>query len=110
MAGSDRSNKDYLGTSRPRLIIALIILSLMLVFGLAWQAHQATTTHLKTATNVLREYATLVSEEYVRRAMGDIGYYGYYTYVNLLRQQSATDTAAEFVVIQPADGIRILCG
>ena len=102
MAASDRKTRDHTGSSRPRLIIGLIVLSLMLVLGLAWQAHQATTTHLKTATNVLREYATLVADEYVRRAMADVGYYGYYTYVNLLRQQASRAAGLPFELIEPA--------
>ena len=89
MAAADRKARVDPVSSRSRLIIGLLVLSLMLVVGLAWQAHQAMTTHLKTATNVLREYGTLVTEEYVRRAMGDVGYYGYYTYINLLREQAS---------------------
>lgn len=102
MAASDRKTRDHTGSSRPSLIIGLIVLSLMLVLGLAWQAHQATTTHLKTATNVLREYATLVADEYVRRAMADVGYYGYYAYVNLLRQQASCAGGVPFELIEPA--------
>ena len=102
MAASDRKTRDHTGSSRSRLIIGLIVLSLILVLGLAWQAHQATTTHLKTATNVLREYATLVADEYARRAMADVGYYGYYTYVNLLRQQASRTARLPFEVIEPA--------
>ena len=102
MAAFDRKTRDHTGASRSRLIIGLIVLSLMLVLGLAWQAHQATTTHLKTATNVLREYATLVADEYVRRAMADVGYYGYYTHINLLRQQASGAAGLQFELIEPA--------
>jgi len=102
MAATDRKPRDPAGSSRSHLIIGLLVLSLMLVLGLAWQAHQATTTHLKTATNVLREYATLVAEEYVRRTMGDVGYYGYYTYVNLLRRQAPSTAGLPFDLIEPA--------
>jgi signal transduction histidine kinase len=34
--------------------------------------------------------------------MGDIGYYGYYTYVNLLRQQVSTAAGVPFELIEPA--------
>ena len=102
MVASDRKTRDHTGSSRSRLIIGLIVLSLILVLGLAWQAHQATTTHLKTATNVLREYATLVADEYARRAMADVGYYGYYTYVNLLRQQPSSAGGLLDEPIEPA--------
>ncbi len=102
MAESGRKVQDHTAASRSRLIIGLIVVSLILVLGLAWQAQQATTTHLKTATNVLREYATLVAEEYVRRVMGDVGYYGYYTYINLLRQEAAGTAAFPFELSEPA--------
>ena len=102
MAESGRKVQDHTASSRSRLIIGLIVVSLILVLGLAWQAQQATTTHLKTATNVLREYATLVAEEYVRRVMGDVGYYGYYTYINLLRQEAAGAAAFPFKLSEPA--------
>lgn len=102
MASSKRNTWDHTESSRSRLIIGLIVLSLVLVLGLAWQARQATTTHLKTATNVLREYATLVADEYARRAMADVGYYGYYTYINLLRQQESNAAGLPFESIEPA--------
>ncbi len=89
-------------SSRSRLIIGLIVLSLLLVLGLAWQAQKAMTTHLKTATNVLRDYGTLVADEYVRRAMGDIGYYGYYTYITLLREQASRASGFPFEIGAPA--------
>ncbi len=89
-------------SSRSRLIIGLIVLSLLLVLGLAWQAQKAMTTHLKTATNVLRDYGTLVADEYVRRAMGDIGYYGYYTYITLLREQASRASGFPFEIGEPA--------
>ena len=103
MAAFDRKTRDQTVSSRSRPIIGLIVLSLFLVLGLAWQAHQATTTHLKTATNVLREYATLVADEYARRAMGDVGYYGYYTYIDLLRQQASRATGLPFALVEPAE-------
>ena len=80
------------GAPRPRLIIGLLVLVLLLVLGLAWQALQTLSTHDETAKGVLRDYARLAIDEYARRAMGSVGYYGYYTIVNELRtnaQQNA---------------------
>ena len=100
-ASSHKAQNDTV-SSRSRLIIGLIVLSLLLVLGLAWQAQKAMTTHLKTATNVLRDYGTLVADEYVRRAMGDIGYYGYYTYITLLREQASRASGFPFEIGEPA--------
>ena len=75
------------GVSRSRLIIGLLVFILFLVLGLVWQAGQSIRTNRATATSVLQDYARLVSDEYTRRAMGQIGYYGYYAYINLLRRQ-----------------------
>ena len=100
-ASSHKAQNDTV-SSRSRLIIGLIVLSLLLVLGLAWQAQKAMTTHLKTATNVLRDYGTLVADEYVRRVMGDIGYYGYYTYITLLREQASRASGFPFEIGEPA--------
>ena len=75
------------GTPRPRMIIGLLVLVLLFVLGLVWQAFQATRTHDDTAAEVLQDYARLVIDEYVRRAMGGVGYYGYYAAINDLRVQ-----------------------
>ena len=75
------------GAPRPRMIIGLLVLVLLFVFGLVWQAFQATRTHDETAAEVLQDYARLVIDEYVRRAMGGVGYYGYFAAINDLRIQ-----------------------
>ena len=69
------------------MIIGLLVLVLLFVLGLVWQAFQATRTHDDTAAEVLQDYARLVIDEYVRRAMGGVGYYGYYAAINDLRVQ-----------------------
>ncbi len=104
MVETHRKASDYTVTSRSRLIIGLIVSSLVFVLVLAWQAQQATTTNLKTATNVLREYGTLVADEYVRRAMGDVGYYGYYNTINLLRQQASRSAEFPFELDEAESG------
>lgn len=71
---------------RSRLVIGSLILILVLVLGLAWQASRTMRMHRVTADNVLRDYARLAADEFARRAMGAIGYYGYFNYINVLRR------------------------
>ncbi len=75
------------GVSRSRLIVALLVLIALLVLSLVGRAVQEAHNNRMNATVVLQDYARLVSDEYVRRAMGEVGYYGYYAYINALRQQ-----------------------
>ncbi len=82
--------------SRSRLIIGLLLLILLLVLALAWQASRTLRSHRDTATNVLQDYARLITNEYSRRAMGEVGYYGYYTYINWLRRQALKDSNYPF--------------
>lgn len=95
MLRRDRRPGDSL--SRSRLIIGLLLLILLLVLGLVWQASQSMRVNRATATNVLQDYARLVGDEYTRRAMGQIGYYGYFALINSLRQQiiDGSDTLLE---------------
>ncbi len=87
--------------SRSRLIMGLLVLILFLVLGLAWQANRTMQTNRTTATNVLQDYARLVADEYARRAMGEVGYYGYYTYINVLRRQALEEPSFPFQVTKP---------
>ena len=87
--------------SRSRLIMGLLVLILFLVLGLAWQANRTMQTNRTTATNVLQDYARLVADEYARRAMGEVGYYGYYTYINVLRRQALEESSFPFQVTKP---------
>ena len=84
-------NNDSLsgGIVRPRLIIGLMTLILLLVLGMAWQANRSVQAHNDTAVGVLRDYARLAADEYARRAMGAVGYYGYYALMNDLRTTAA---------------------
>ena len=95
-----RKSSSETGLSRSRLIIGLLIGCLLLVLGLAWQAHQTMQTHLATATKVLQDYAMLVADEYSRRAMGQLGYYGYYTYVSMLRRRALEESAFPFQIAE----------
>ena len=79
------------GIVRSRLIIGLMVLILLLVLGMAWQANRSVEAHNETAIGVLRDYARLAADEYARRAMGAVGYYGYYALMNDLRTVAAQD-------------------
>ncbi len=103
MAINVRSKRANRASSRSRVIIGLLVASLLLVIALAWQAQQATRTHYSTATNVLKEYAMLVADEYSRRAMGDVGYNGYYTHINTLRRLAGESSEFPFEVSLPDD-------
>ena len=86
-------NKDGLhgGIFRSRLIIGLMALILLLVLGMAWQANRSVQAHNETAIGVLKDYARLAADEFARRAMGAVGYYGYYAVMNDLRAIAAQD-------------------
>ena len=80
----------HLNYSKLKLIRATSILlgfSLIILFGLAWQAVQATRAHYAISDNVLREYAVLISNEYSRRLTQDIGYRGYFEVISEIREQ-----------------------
>jgi len=85
--GGRRNKFSQGGVSRSRLIIGLLVLILLLVLGLVWQAGKTMRANRETATQVLQDYARLVGDEFARRAMGEIGYYGYYAYINALSQR-----------------------
>lgn len=63
-------------------IIGLLGASLLLVAALAWQALDATLSHRTAAEAVLRDYARLAVDEFIRRASAGVGYYGYYQVSN----------------------------
>jgi len=94
-AGKDNFSGNVV--SRSRMIIGLLILILLLVLGLVWQASETMRSNRDTATQVLQDYARLVCDEFARRAMGEIGYYGYYAHINSIRQRfvAGADILAE---------------
>lgn len=84
--GVFRDNDKLTGSAaRSRLIVALMVLIVALVLGMAWQANRSIQAHNETAIGVLQDYARLAADEYSRRAMGAVGYYGYYAVMNDLR-------------------------
>jgi signal transduction histidine kinase len=87
MRNKQRNRYLVAGVSRSRIVIALLVFIALLVLSLVGRALQNAHNNRMTATVVLQDYARLVADEYVRRAMGEVGYYGYFAYVNALRQQ-----------------------
>lgn len=83
-------NRDV---NKPKIMVVMGLLlgSLLLTVILAWQAQISATSHLRTAENVLREYALLVSDEFVRRSLAEIGFYGYFHLATLLKGESGGD-------------------
>ena len=81
------------GGWRTAVIIGLFVLVFLLVLGLAWQARQAAAAHDRTATSVLEDYAQLAADEYARRSMAAVGYYGYFESVNRLRATMGNDAS-----------------
>ena len=69
-------------THKPRdgsaLIVGLLLVSLALASSLAWQALDAAASHRAAAEAVLRDYARLAADEFVRRGASDVGYRAYY--------------------------------
>ena len=81
------------GGWRAILILGLFVLVLLLVLGLAWQARQSDVAHNRTAAGILEDYARLAADEFSRRAMATVGYYGYYEFVNGLRASRGNDAS-----------------
>lgn len=75
------ANGSRVDGRRPLVIVALLSVSLLLVGILGWQAWRIQQANAAVAESVLREYAILVADEYGRRAMAGLGYYGYFPLV-----------------------------
>jgi len=72
---------------RAALSLTLLTGTLLLVVLLALQAQQAWSEHRRTAESVLRNYARLTADEFIRRASQEIGYRGYYADLAMLQQR-----------------------
>lgn len=55
-------------------LAALMLLALVVLFALAWQAYDAVRSHREVADGVLRDYAGLAADELVRRSLQAVGY------------------------------------
>jgi signal transduction histidine kinase len=74
-------------SSRPAVIVLLLLISLATAGVLTLQAHFSDVYHRATAEGVLRDYSALVADEVIRRSAAEIGYYGYYPLVQVVRRQ-----------------------
>lgn len=75
--------------SRTALVTVLLLVSLAAAALLAWQAHQAASSHRHLAESVLRDYASLAASELGRRAVAEVGYYGCYPLVAALERKAS---------------------
>ena len=69
------------------MIVVLLLISLATASVLALQALFSDVYHRTTAEGVLRDYSSLVADEVIRRSSAEIGYYGYYPLVQVVRRQ-----------------------
>ena len=65
---------------------------------LAWQAQVSNEYHRTAAEKVLRDYAMLTADEFARRSLNELGFYGFYPLVTAIRQE-----AAKGRLLSPAD-------
>ncbi len=70
--------------SRTVLIVALLLVSLGVTVLLAWQAQYAVSLHRAAAESVVRDYAALAADEFIRRSAAKVGYEGYYPLIGTL--------------------------
>src|SRR5271169_1484652 len=82
--------------SRTTLIILLLILSLGSAGVLAWEAYYEAVSHRTAAESVLKDYASLIADEVVRRTSTEIGYYGYYPLVVALARRAQQPAGIDF--------------
>ncbi|MGH8495870.1 MAG: sensor histidine kinase [Gammaproteobacteria bacterium] len=66
------------------VLVALLMLCMVLAGALAWQAYTAVLAQRATAEGVLRDYAGLAAEEFIRRSATEIGFYGFLPLVSEL--------------------------
>lgn len=69
------------------MIVTLLLVSLVTASFLALQAYFSDVYHRVTAEGVLHDYSSLVADEVIRRSTAEIGYYGYYPMVQVIRNQ-----------------------
>jgi len=70
--------------SRTALIVALLLVSFGATVLLAWQAQYAVSLHRAAAESVVRDYAALAADEFIRRSAAKVGYEGYYPLMGTL--------------------------
>jgi signal transduction histidine kinase len=89
--------------SRTVLIVALLLVSLGATFLLAWQAQYAVSRHRAAAESVVRDYAALAADEFIRRSAAKVGYEGYYPLIGALTRGLEATGDLERSVPKPED-------
>jgi signal transduction histidine kinase len=72
------------------VIVGLLVVSVLLVGVLTWQAQRTARSHRVMAERVLRDFAALAAAEFVRRTTNDVGYYGYQPLMGAIREADRT--------------------
>ncbi len=79
------------GVWRSRLIVGLLSAAILLVGILALQAAYAYRFHRQVAESVLRDYAQVIADEFIRRTSVEVGYRGYFAALTELEQRVDPD-------------------
>ncbi len=82
------------GLSHARLLIGALLLLVAILIGTAWQASRSVAEHRATAVAVLEDYAELAVDEFTRRAIVQVGYYGFYPVMTRLKAMAEADVGA----------------
>ena len=79
--------RSGLGPWRSRVIVGLLSAAILLVGILALQAAYAYRFHREIAESVVRDYAQLIADEFIRRTSVEVGYRGYFAALTDLQQR-----------------------
>ena len=96
--------REVVDASRPGLIVGLLLSSLLLTGVLAWQAQASLREQRAAAEKVLRDYAMLAADEYARRTVAELGFYGFYPLANALRRTPAEGPPSPARLASDTDG------
>lgn len=99
-------------TSRPVIIITLLLACLALIGVLGWQSWQLQKSNDAVAKSVQRDYATLAADEYGRRITAALGYRGFFQIISRIDDplDAASVLAQLEQVAQLADAKQLIEG
>ncbi len=101
-----RSPRGAPDSPRPGLTAALLIAAILVAGALTWQAQASARSHRAAAEKALRDYAMLAADEFARRAVGGLGFYGYYPLVTVLQSSSGPLRTPEALRASPDAPVR----
>ena len=84
-------------------IVGLLLVCLVLVAALTWQAQDAARSHRRVAEEVLRDYARLAADEFIRRSLSQVGFYGYYKILSALSAEDSATPPSHATLAATAD-------